>query len=338
MGEAVALTLRTTGEALRAANVPRSFERAIVETARRFCLEPVAAVAAVTTRAPAAAARPAPPPRSTAPRHCARAATSRAGAPRPSRGSAPPIPQPPAPVGAPAADAAARAGLRAAVDAAVAARDRDAYDAAAAALVDFARARAQRAPAAAARAAPRPARRCGRAAAGCFDERRGAATLALQAELQAASAAVVAAAERRGGGGGDALGARRSARRALRRRAADLDVCDAVLGLEGRGAAPGPRATASPPRAPWPCGRRPTPRTRAAARIRRQRGDGATGTRGHGRPASAPSTPCGDVAALLAAGALAAPRGAAPLDDHNKAPPPPGSAKKSPLAALLGSA
>ena len=48
MGEAVALTLRTTGEALRAANVPRSFERAIVETARRFCLEPVAAVAAVT--------------------------------------------------------------------------------------------------------------------------------------------------------------------------------------------------------------------------------------------------------------------------------------------------
>ena len=62
MGEAVALTLRTTGEALRAANVPRSFERAIVETARRFCLEPVAAVAAVT-----AARRAAPPPPARAP-------------------------------------------------------------------------------------------------------------------------------------------------------------------------------------------------------------------------------------------------------------------------------
>ena len=36
MGEAVALTLRTTGEALRAANVPRSFERAIVETAAEY--------------------------------------------------------------------------------------------------------------------------------------------------------------------------------------------------------------------------------------------------------------------------------------------------------------
>ncbi|EGB02197.1 expressed protein [Aureococcus anophagefferens] len=175
MGEAVALALRTTGEALRAANVPRSFERAIVETARRFCLEPVAAVAAVA------------------------------------------------------------------------------------------------------------------------------------------------------------------------KRAADLDVCDAVLGLEGRGAAPGPRGD-----------RLAAARAmalRATAHAARTAGDGArvsavdAATRRHGNPAAmgdpllgAFDAVHGDVAALLAAGALAAPRGAAPLDDHNKAPPPPGSAKKSPLAALLGSA
>ena len=127
------------------------------------------------------------------------------------------------------------------------------------------------------------------------------------------------------------------------KRAADLDVCDAVLGLEGRGAAPGPRGD-----------RLAAARAmalRATAHAARTAGDGArvaavdAATRRHGNPAAmgdpllgAFDAVHGDVAALLAAGALAAPRGAAPLDDHNKAPPPPGSAKKSPLAALLGSA